>query len=205
MSRKWLSGSITFTAFLISLWFYSNLPNEVRLPLIGFVSKWIVLFFLPFSLAVLCLWRLNRLMILIITVLALVHWVLLYRSISGELDLDTNIFLFVSFGMGFLYVWLGYLSTFVKQNAGFGLRVSWTLRNEEVWRRANLFAGIGFVFVGLLTIAASLIVTMLYRSSSITEIVLLSSFVLMVIHVVVSLIYTYHVYQEVTGEGKTKK
>ncbi|WP_185970952.1 SdpI family protein [Alkalicoccobacillus porphyridii] len=202
MSRKWLCRSIMLTTFLISFWFYLYLPNTVTIPFIGSVSTWAWLFFLPVTLSVLCLLRQSRLFVVITTLLALLQWVLLYLSIFVGLDVDTTIFLFVSYVIGFLYILLGYLSSRVKQNPILGLRVSWTLHNEEVWRRANRFSGTGMVYIGLMTMAASLIVTMLYRSSAYAEMVFFGSIVLLVVFIVVSLIYAYRVHREVTVEGK---
>ena len=72
-----------------------------------------------------------------------------------------------------------------KPNAAFGLRLPWTLANEDVWRKSNRFAGKLFMAGGIVLIALSFVFT------SVLEMVIL--LVLLFVTVMASLVsYSYH-------------
>lgn len=198
MSRKHLCTSIAITVLFINFWFYPHLTTGVFIPILGTVANGVLLFLLPIILLFFCFFRINIITMFMTAALAILHWILLYMTISIGISILTNVFLFVSLGTGSLYIWLGYLSTHVKENAGLGLRVSWTLQSEEVWKKANFFSGTGLVYIGLITSASSLIVTMLYRSSTFTEWVFIGSLILIFVLFISSLVYAYSIYRKMT-------
>ncbi len=54
--------------------------------------------------------------------------------------------------VGLLFAVIGNYMTTVKQNWTFGMRVSWTLSDEVVWRKTNRLGGYLFVAVGVITV-----------------------------------------------------
>jgi uncharacterized membrane protein len=57
--------------------------------------------------------------------------------------------------VGVLFAVIGNFMTTVKQNWTFGVRVSWTLADEVVWRKTNRLGGYLFVLLGLVTIGCA--------------------------------------------------
>lgn len=54
--------------------------------------------------------------------------------------------------VGLLFAVIGNFMTTVKQNWTFGMRVSWTLSDEVVWRKTNRLGGYLFVLAGAVTV-----------------------------------------------------
>lgn len=54
--------------------------------------------------------------------------------------------------VGLLFAVIGNFMTTVKQNWTFGMRVSWTLSDEVVWRKTNRLGGYLFVVAGAITV-----------------------------------------------------
>jgi uncharacterized membrane protein len=54
--------------------------------------------------------------------------------------------------VGLLFAVVGNFMTTVKQNWTFGMRVSWTLSDEVVWRKTNRLGGYLFVVAGAVTV-----------------------------------------------------
>jgi uncharacterized membrane protein len=57
--------------------------------------------------------------------------------------------------VGLLFAVIGNYMTTVKQNWTFGVRVSWTLADDVVWRKTNRLGGRLFVAVGVVTVLAA--------------------------------------------------
>ncbi len=61
-------------------------------------------------------------------------------------------------GIGLLFAGLGNEFGRLKRNSFAGIRVPWTLANEEVWRISHRVGGRAFVIVGLVSVLCGLIV-----------------------------------------------
>jgi uncharacterized membrane protein len=57
--------------------------------------------------------------------------------------------------VGLLFAIIGNFMTTVKQNWTFGVRASWTLSDEVVWRKTNRLGGYLFVLAGAITIVCA--------------------------------------------------
>jgi len=57
--------------------------------------------------------------------------------------------------VGLLFAVIGNFMTTVKQNWTFGMRVSWTLSDEVVWRKTNRLGGYLFVLAGAVTVVCA--------------------------------------------------
>jgi uncharacterized membrane protein len=57
--------------------------------------------------------------------------------------------------VGLLFAIIGNYMTTVKQNWTFGVRVSWTLSDDVVWRKTNRLGGYLFVLAGATTVVAA--------------------------------------------------
>ncbi len=60
--------------------------------------------------------------------------------------------------LGILMVVLGNVMPKLKRNSVIGLRTSWSMKNDDVWRKCQRFGGISFIFAGILCVAAGFVV-----------------------------------------------
>ena len=60
-------------------------------------------------------------------------------------------------GIGLLFAAMGNEFGRLKRNSFAGIRVPWTLANEEVWRISHRVGGRGFVIIGLMSVLGGLI------------------------------------------------
>ena len=65
-------------------------------------------------------------------------------------------FRFMPAALGLLFIFIGNLMPKLRPNRWVGIRVSWTMTNEEVWRRTHRLAGYLMVFAGIFMIVGSL-------------------------------------------------
>lgn len=79
------------------------------------------------------------------------HVVLVRVALGADIDVDFVIRL----GVALLFTLLGNRMGRMRQNFFIGIRVPWTLSNEEVWNRTHRFAGRLWVVGGLAMIAAA--------------------------------------------------
>ncbi len=77
--------------------------------------------------------------------------------IMFSLDIKFNLMLFVTIFLGVLFVILGNVMPKVTQNMIFGIRIYWTLKNEDNWFHTLRVGGFVFVIGGLLMIFTSLL------------------------------------------------
>ena len=68
---------------------------------------------------------------------------------------DVNTTVFVLFFMGALFVVMGNYMPKVTQNRTIGIKIKWTLQNEENWNATHRFAGKLFVSGGVLVMIAA--------------------------------------------------
>ncbi len=59
--------------------------------------------------------------------------------------------------MGVTFIVLGNFMTKTRVNGSVGLRISWSMYNDNTWRRSNRFAAIGLMAEGLVAILAALL------------------------------------------------
>ena len=96
--------------------------------------------------------------------LGMIFWILpvsslftsgmLYRAAFGEMPDVTAV---VPVLLGMLFIWIGNYLPKLRQNRTLGVKVSWTLGNEENWNRTHRFAGKLWVGGGLLLLLGALL------------------------------------------------
>lgn len=63
----------------------------------------------------------------------------------------------ISVLMGFLFIVMGSLMPHIGRNTTVGIRLPWTLKSDEVWRRTHEYGGRVFVAAGALVVIGSLV------------------------------------------------
>ena len=86
----------------------------------------------------------NLLMAMIMVITAIV-------ALGGKVDINVVI----PFAVGILMIGIGNYLPKIKQNYIFGIRLPWTLDNEEVWVKTHRLGGYVFLIIGVLFILGS--------------------------------------------------
>lgn len=94
-------------------------------------------------------------------------------------------------GVGILLIVLGNYLPVVPQNAVFGIRTPWTLKNEVVWKKTQRMSGFFFIAAGLV-----IVVLVLLQVEFVTEILI----GIMVVYLVLSMVYSYNCYKKIVDE-----
>ena len=80
---------------------------------------------------------------------AYLHFIILYLSLHPEVPIMPLMFI----GIGSLFILLGNYLSKIRQNYFIGIKVPWTLADEDNWNKTHRFASWCFVIAGIVTIA----------------------------------------------------
>ena len=97
--------------------------------------------------------------------------------------------------MGIIFIVLGNYMPKAKNNPYVGFRCSWTLYNDNTWRKSNRFASYGMMIAGLITLIAGIFV------KGIASIIFMMGSLMLVLPV--CLVYAYVVYRKEKNLEKT--
>lgn len=92
---------------------------------------------------------------LLFYVVPLVSNVVMALIYTVALGAGINISIVLSLLFGVIFVLIGNILPKAKQNHTFGLRIYWTLNNEENWNKTHRLSGFVFVIAGALLIITS--------------------------------------------------
>jgi len=90
--------------------------------------------------------------------------------------------------MGIIFIILGNFMTKTRINSMVGVRVSWSMYNDNTWRKSNRFGAITIMISGILTI-----ITALFVKNSFVSIIITMGYLF--IAVILTLVYAYKVYK----------
>ena len=128
--------------------------------------------------------RLQRMGFAISIFMSAVCCVIIYSTIKGSIEFGIR---YIFAGVGLLFCLIGNYMHNMKPNYFAGLRVPWTLNNEENWRKTHLLAG-KLWFAGGLLIA--ILCVLLPDTLS-----LIMFFVLTLVLILIPVIYSYRMYK----------
>lgn len=80
---------------------------------------------------------------------AYLHFIILYISLNPGTQLLPLMFI----GLGALFILMGNYMSKIRQNYFIGIKVPWTLANEDNWNKTHRYASWCFVAAGILTLA----------------------------------------------------
>ena len=168
--KYWLvTSAITLGPIVLGLLLWNKLPD--RLPTHfgvdgaadGWSGKGFAVFGLPlmmlfFHIVIFFATRLDKqnrghnekvmnLVGLIFPVMSIVNSVIIYAQ-AMELELNLSMVLFPMLGL--LFIAVGNWLPKIKQNSTLGIKIKWTLYNEENWNRTHRFAGFVWVIGGVI-------------------------------------------------------
>ena len=129
--------------------------------------------------------RLHRIAFAVCVFMAAVLCLLIYTSIHENIKISGR---FITAGIGLLFAVIGNYMYTIKPNYFAGIRLPWTLSNDENWRKTHLLGG-KLMFAGGLLIA----VVSLFTSFFLSMIIL---FVIMSVVILITCIYSYNLYKK---------
>ena len=129
--------------------------------------------------------RLHRIAFALSVFIAAVICLLIYSSIHGDMKFSLR---FILAGVGLLLAIVGNYIYNIKPNYFAGIRLPWTLNNDENWRKTHLLGG-KLLFGGGLLIA----VICLFTSFPLSMILLFSILILVTL---ITCIYSYRLYKK---------
>jgi len=97
--------------------------------------------------------RLDRIAFVISLFMAFVLCLIVYSTLHGTMKSGVR---FIFIGIGLLFCFIGNYMHSIKPNYFAGIRLPWTLENEDNWRKTHLLAGKLFFAGGLLIAIACL-------------------------------------------------
>ncbi len=210
--KLWVSSLIIVLPSLIGLLFYDALPAVLTThwgadgAADGFSGKDFTLFVLPLVLLAfhwLCIWitfrdksnkdQMDR-------VLGIALWIVPFVSIfvsgliyGAALGVEFNLLSLTAAVMGLLFAVMGNIMPKVRRNSTMGIKVEWTLADEETWNATHRFAGKIWFFGGLIIMLCALLPI---------EIMMIAMMVILLVLVVLPVIYSYRYYKKRKAEGK---
>jgi uncharacterized membrane protein len=129
--------------------------------------------------------RLHRIAFAVSVFIAAVLCLLIYSSIHGNIKFSTR---FILAGVGLMLAVVGNYMHNIKPNYFAGIRLPWTLNNDENWRKTHLLGG-KLLFGGGLLIA----VICLFTPFIVSMIVL---FTIIILVTLITFIYSYRLYKK---------
>ena len=132
--------------------------------------------------------RLSRIAFAVSVFIAAVLCLLIYSSIHADLELNMR---FVLAGAGLLIAVVGNYIYNIKPNYFAGIRLPWTLNNDDNWRKTHFLGG-KLMFAGGLLIA----VVCLFVSFPLSMIFM---FTILFVIIIITCIYSYNLYKKLNG------
>ncbi|HEV8285593.1 MAG TPA: SdpI family protein [Chitinophagaceae bacterium] len=132
--------------------------------------------------------RLHRIAFAVSVFIAAVLCLLIYSSIHENIKFSAR---FILAGVGLLFAVIGNYMYTIKPNYFAGIRLPWTLNNDENWKKTHLLGG-KLMFGGGLLIA----VICLFASFSLSMIML---FAILSLIILITCIYSYNLYKKLNG------
>ena len=132
--------------------------------------------------------RLHRIAFAVSVFISAVLCLLIYSSIHENMDFTTR---FILAGAGLLIAIVGNYIYNIKPNYFAGIRLPWTLENNENWRKTHLLGG-KLMFAGGLLIA----VICLFTPFTLSMIIL---FAILSLIILITCIYSYNLYKKLNG------
>jgi uncharacterized membrane protein len=132
--------------------------------------------------------RLHRIAFAVSVFIAAVLCLLIYSSIHENMNFSSR---FILAGVGLLFAVIGNYMYNIKPNYFAGIRLPWTLNNDENWKKTHLLGG-KLMFGGGLLITVICLFASFYLS-----IIMLFSILFLII--LITCIYSYNLYKKLNG------
>ncbi|MBQ7340353.1 MAG: SdpI family protein [Clostridia bacterium] len=168
------SSLIILLPIVIGLIFWNKLPNgipihfDVNNNVDGTIAKWIFVFIFPIGLVTLHLLSLlltgldpkfknidKKNTSVIFIIIPLLSLLVSAVSYSMALGLKINVAFIVMLVLGALFIIIGNYIPKIRQNFSLGIKLPWTLNDEDNWVKTHRFAGVVWVIGGVIIMITS--------------------------------------------------
>lgn len=117
------------------------------------------------------------------------------EAVSGASQWTVDIGKVSAILMGIIFIILGKFMTKTRINSAIGVRISWSMYNDNTWRKSNRFGAVAVMIAGVLTI----ITAFLMKNSFGATMIMLGYIILASI---ITVIYAHKVYKKEITEGR---
>ena len=135
-------------------------------------------------------------------VLTVLQGFLLYgaynEAVSGAAKQTVDIGKITAVLMGVLFIVLGNSMTKTRINHTVGLRIKWSMYNDQTWRKSNRFGALAMIISGVLTILAALLMKNSFAATMVSL-----GFVSLAL--IAAVVYAHKVYMQEVEAEKGKK
>lgn len=211
-NKPWIQAIITtlvcLAPMILSVMFWDNLPEQMPIhwgadgEVNGWASKSVACFAIPVGMAALNLFvhfalnadpkRKNAqsglLWYLGLWAVPVINLILMPVTIFAAMGYDVPIGIIVCSLVGVLFIIIGNYLPKTKQNYTVGIKIPWTLNNEDNWNKTHRFAGGLWMIGGAIMVATSFIASNIIAFISVIAIILIT--------VVVPFIYSYTLHRK---------
>ncbi|ARJ39336.1 hypothetical protein SporoP8_10905 [Sporosarcina ureae] len=204
MKKLIFPSALILVSMIIGIISYPNLTEKLPIHwgmdgVDFYIAKEIAIFIVPISMVIVLVStslsvnkktkELSSKTILNVTNIALllmlgIHVFILTQGLSVQYNNE----LFMGVLVGLISIILSNFMPVTKPNAVYGLRTPWTLKNEQVWKKSNRFAGRLLMIVGIFILSMSFILP------HYIHIVILTS---LLATAIVSVVMSYGIYKKV--------
>ncbi len=124
-----------------------------------------------------------------IPILSLISNGVMYRVALGK-EIDLSIF--ISVLLGIMFVFIGNYLPKIKQNRTIGIKVWWTVNNEENWNKTHRLAGKVWVVGGIILLSS------IFLPFTVMVWIMLA---MITVTVIIPIIYSYYIYKQHQKKG----
>lgn len=117
------------------------------------------------------------------------------EAVSGASQWTVDIGKVSAILMGIIFIILGKFMTKTRINSAIGVRISWSMYNDNTWRKSNRFGAVAVMIAGILTIITAFLMKNSFGATMITlGYIILAS--------IITVIYVHKVYKKEIAEGR---
>ena len=180
--------------------------NFVKPLMHGLFGVFIVFPLITLALHIFCLWLTERIgntenqnkKIINMTfwIVPIINLYVTALMLSLSLGLDFKLPMVIAPLLGVMFIFIGNYMPKSVQNRTFGIKITWTLANEENWNATHRFAGKLWVGTGVLMLLTSFLPEMLF---------IIAFVVILTVAIVACIVYSYAYYKKMLREGRCEK
>lgn len=161
------------------------------MPLILLAVQWLMLFLQSF-LQKQSKPQNNKIVGIMYTMIPITSLVVNASIYSIALDMEWNLFMLIPVFMGVLFMFIGNYMPKTTRNRTMGIKISWTLGNDENWNKTHRLGGKIYFWGGLVMMITALL-PIKYSIAALIVMVLVS--------ILVPVVYSYSIYKKHKAEG----
>ena len=110
----------------------------------------------------------------------------------NESIITNGIYRTSTIGLGLIFIILGFVMPKTQINGYVGLRTTWSMKNERVWKKSQRFGGITFIICGFVSIIAGIFINGIASIFTLMTVLMIST--------IVCVVASYKIYKKDTSD-----